>query len=105
MTLNEALAKIQPADAQMRQKAQAKWNAVAKPLGSLGLLEDAIMGICAIDGTLTPDISKRAVVMFGIYYVLSMKIFGGITGDLAGWFLQWAELLMVFALVVHGKVG
>lgn len=46
-----------------------------------------------------------ALVMFGIYYVLSMKIFGGITGDLAGWFLQWAELLMVFALVVHGKVG
>ena len=41
-----------------------------------------------------------AMVMFGIYYALSMKIFGGITGDLAGWFLQWAELLMIFALVV-----
>ena len=64
MTLNEALAAIQPIDAAMRQKALEKWNAVAKPLGSLGLLEDAVMDLCAIQGTLTPDIAKRAVVMF-----------------------------------------
>ena len=37
---------------------------MAKPLGSLGLLEDAVMDLCAIQGTLTPDIAKRAVVMF-----------------------------------------
>lgn len=64
MTLKEALAAIQPSDKALRQKAQEKWNAVAKPLGSLGLLEDAIMDICAIQGTLVPDIQKRAVVMF-----------------------------------------
>ena len=46
-----------------------------------------------------------AVVMFGIYYVSSRRIFGGITGDLAGWFLQWCELLMVFALVLTQKIG
>lgn len=46
-----------------------------------------------------------AAVMFGIYYVSSMRIFGGITGDLAGWFLQWCELLMIFALVLTQKIG
>ena len=46
-----------------------------------------------------------AAVMFGIYYVSSRRIFGGITGDLAGWFLQWCELLMVLALVLTEKLG
>ena len=46
-----------------------------------------------------------AAMMFGIYYVSSRRIFGGITGDLAGWFLQWCELLMIFALVLTQKLG
>lgn len=46
-----------------------------------------------------------AAVMFVIYYISSMRIFGGITGDLAGWFLQWCELLMIFALVLTEKLG
>ena len=35
---------------------------------------------------------------FGYYYYLSKKYFGGITGDLAGWFLQKCELFMVIAV-------
>ena len=46
-----------------------------------------------------------AAMMFGIYYLSSRRIFGGITGDLAGWFLQWCELLMVLALVLTEKLG
>ena len=34
------------------------------------------------------------------YYAVSRKQFGGITGDLAGWFLQKAELWMLAALCV-----
>ena len=49
--------------------------------------------------------AAAAAVMFGIYYLSSLRIFGGITGDLAGWFLQWCELLMVFALVLTEKLG
>lgn len=33
------------------------------------------------------------------YYAVAQKQFGGITGDLAGWFLQKAELWMLAALV------
>ena len=35
---------------------------------------------------------------FARYYVVAKKQFGGVTGDLAGWFLQKAELWMLAAL-------
>ena len=46
-----------------------------------------------------------AAVMFTVYYAMSRRVFGGITGDLAGWFLQWCELLMTLALVLTQKLG
>lgn len=39
------------------------------------------------------------------YYVVSKKQFGGISGDLAGWFLQKAELWMLAALVFFQILG
>lgn len=40
--------------------------------------------------------------MFGFYYVFAKKQFGGITGDLAGWFLTLAEtLLLAWGVVVE----
>ena len=44
-----------------------------------------------------------AAVVFIWYRRLSMKEFGGITGDLAGWSLQVCELVMLFAVVVMGE--
>ena len=64
MNLNEVCAAVRPADPALRRRALDKWNAVAKPLGSLGLLEDAVTKICAMTGDLTPKIERRAVVMF-----------------------------------------
>lgn len=37
------------------------------------------------------------------YHAAAVKQFGGITGDLAGWFLQRAELLMLAALLVSER--
>ena len=34
------------------------------------------------------------------YYFMSRRQFGGITGDLAGWFLQICECLMAVAVVI-----
>ena len=39
-----------------------------------------------------------ALLVFWRYRVVSDRQFGGITGDLAGWFLQKAELWMLAAL-------
>ena len=38
------------------------------------------------------------------YYRLSEKAFGGITGDLAGWFLQLCELICLLAVVLLESV-
>ena len=37
------------------------------------------------------------------YRAVAVKQFGGVTGDLAGWFLQRAELWMLAALLLSGR--
>ncbi len=64
MNYFDCIASIVPADLAVKQSAQDTWNSIAKPLGSLGILEDNIIQICAAKGTIRPDISKRAVATF-----------------------------------------
>ncbi len=61
--LKDFLCPIRPADANMQAAAQKHWNKVAKPLGSLGLLEDSITKIAAITGCLIPSIGKRCLIV------------------------------------------
>lgn len=56
--------KITPPDVKAAQAARERWNSVAKPLGSLGLLESAVEKIAAVQGTADVKITNRhAVVM------------------------------------------
>ena len=43
-----------------------------------------------------------ALLAFWYYHHMAMKQFGGMTGDLAGYFLQLAELLILAAVIVAG---
>ena len=55
---------IAPADKASAKAAREHWNSVAKPLGSLGLLEEAVEKIAAVQGTPNVKInSRQAVVM------------------------------------------
>lgn len=54
---------IQRADETARAAAHERWSAVAKPLGSLGLLESMIEQIAAVQGSADVDISRRAAVV------------------------------------------
>lgn len=45
-----------------------------------------------------------ALAMLGIYHAMARRVFGGITGDLAGWFLQWCELLMPVAVLLTERL-
>ncbi|MBQ8557094.1 MAG: adenosylcobinamide-GDP ribazoletransferase [Clostridia bacterium] len=38
------------------------------------------------------------------YHHMSIKYFGGVTGDLAGWFVQTAELLLIAVIVFGGAL-
>ena len=63
MTLEEAIAKIEPLNSEAMSEAKRRWDAIAKPLNSLGLLEDAIIRIAGVCGDASVSIAKRAVVV------------------------------------------
>lgn len=64
MALQSYLSKIVPADRQAMDAALAKWNAVGKPLGSLGELETMVIRMAGVFGTMDFSIDKKAVAIF-----------------------------------------
>ena len=78
----------------------AKKNAVRAAMTGYAFVSAAAMLY------LSPAAGGAAVlgtaVVFVWYRHLSLKEFGGITGDLAGWFLQVCELTILFSVVVMG---
>ena len=62
--LEALLLRIVPADEAAGEKAAYRWSKVAKPLHSLGILEEDIRRIAAMQGKGQPDISKKALVLF-----------------------------------------
>ncbi len=59
----ELIKKIKPLDKNIIDAAQKKWDSIAKPLRSLGRLEEMITRLCAIQGTLVPTADKKAVLV------------------------------------------
>ncbi len=68
MGMNEYAAKlnalISAEDKAAYTLSKERWDGIAKPLGSLGALEEAVMRIAALTGSAKVDISKRCVAMF-----------------------------------------
>lgn len=57
---------------------------------------DPLMGaVCLVTGG----------TVFAYYRSMSYRVFGGITGDLAGYFLQMCELMLLIVVVLAGKLG
>ena len=63
-TIEELIREIRRPDERTRALAEARWNAVAKPLGSLGLFEEMIMRIAALKGQVDFRLEKKALVVF-----------------------------------------
>lgn len=63
MTLDEITAQISAPDACAMRRAKSHWDAIAKPLGSLGLLEDAVVRIAGLTGDEQVRLGKRTVVV------------------------------------------
>lgn len=61
---NHLLAAITPPDPQAEAAARQHWDSLAKPLGSLGLLEDGVVKIAALTGKVQVALRKRALVVF-----------------------------------------
>ena len=61
--IDEMAGCIEPLDDETLKAARDKWNAVAKPIGSLGQLELMVEKIAGLTGSIDVDISKRAVMV------------------------------------------
>ena len=64
MTITEMTESCRLPDEQAAREAEARWDSIAKPLHSLGLLEDALVKICAITGRADCCLTPRAVAVF-----------------------------------------
>ena len=62
--LHEYLKRISPGDTAAAEAARARWDSVAKPLGSLGLLEEALVRAAAISGSAEIRLDRRALLVF-----------------------------------------
>lgn len=60
--------------------------------------------MCLLDGKLGGAAVLGALFVFIYYYRMSKKEFGGITGDLAGFFLQICELVMAVFVYLAGRL-
>ena len=64
MSLLELLNTISAADEAAYRACVARYNAVAKPVGSLGKLEELLYRIAAIQGSARVDVGKKCVLIF-----------------------------------------
>ena len=64
MELRDWIAQITPPDEGAAAAARAHWDRVAKPLGSLGLLEEALVRVAALTGEEELQLSPRVLLVF-----------------------------------------
>ena len=83
---------IQPMDAQKARVVLLGWVAAC---AAAMIALDPVTGTAAVAG---------AGLSFLYYFVMSRRQFGGITGDLAGFFLQVCECAMVLAVVLAQRL-
>lgn len=83
---------IQPMDAVKARVVLLVWVTVS---AAAMIALDPVAGIAAVAG---------AGLSFLYYFVMSRRQFGGITGDLAGFFLQVCECAMVLAVVLAQRL-
>lgn len=76
------------------------------PWWVMGLYGAVYLAVVLLWGEPVPGLVALAAAI-GFYFMykrMAMKVFGGFTGDLAGWFLTVCELVMLAAVVVTERV-
>ncbi|TCU75776.1 nicotinate-nucleotide-dimethylbenzimidazole phosphoribosyltransferase [Tissierella praeacuta] len=61
--LKETISSINPSKDEAKKLAREKWDALVKPMGSLGTLEEATIKIAGMTGKVVNRIDKRAIVV------------------------------------------
>ncbi|MBR4703495.1 MAG: nicotinate-nucleotide--dimethylbenzimidazole phosphoribosyltransferase [Oscillospiraceae bacterium] len=108
MSLTEQIKKILPPDEAAMQEARDRWNGIAKPIGSLGLLEDAVTQIAGLTGSAKVQLGKRAVLVMcadnGVVAEGVTQTGQEVTALVAGNMVKHDSSVCRMAQVVHAEV-
>lgn len=63
-SIYDIIEQITPPDEAARAQAKAQWDSLAKPLGSLGLLEDMVTRLAAVKGSADVRVGDRRLLVF-----------------------------------------
>lgn len=63
MTIQETISMIKPANQEAIKLSRKRWDSIAKPLHSLGKLEEAVIKLAGIQGTHKVKLDKKALVI------------------------------------------
>ena len=78
-----------------------------KKIVAIVLIGEAILLITIgflLGGAMIWMLTLVGVLVFLYYWIMSQKHFGGISGDVAGYFLQISELIMLLSIVIGEKI-
>ncbi|MDR1688969.1 MAG: nicotinate-nucleotide--dimethylbenzimidazole phosphoribosyltransferase [Clostridiales bacterium] len=64
MNLHNLISSIKPVNTEAAKACEARFNNVAKPIGSLGKLESLVMQIASVTGSAEVSLNRKAVVVF-----------------------------------------
>jgi nicotinate-nucleotide--dimethylbenzimidazole phosphoribosyltransferase len=108
MKLKDILPKIQPRNQEYVEKARARTAQLAIPPRALGRLHDISERLCGISGTLTPEVSQRAIlVMAGDHGVAAEGVSAfpqEVTGEMVKNFIRGGAGINVLARWVGADV-
>ncbi|MGI6031655.1 MAG: nicotinate-nucleotide--dimethylbenzimidazole phosphoribosyltransferase [Eubacteriales bacterium] len=108
MNIYEAIETIRPADRGAMEQAQKHWNDLAKPLGSLGLLEENIIRIAGMQGTPRVEIGKRGTLVMcadnGVVAEGVTQCGQDVTGIVAGNMTRHCTSLCHMSDVAHSEI-
>ena len=71
----------------------------------LAVLSALLAALLCLRGGLGAAMAAAALAVFLFYRRMARRDFGGVSGDLAGWFLQLCELAMLAAAVLAERIG
>ncbi len=63
MLIEETISRIRPVNREARERAWTRWDSIAKPLRSLGKLEEVVVQLAGIAGTDDVTLNKKGVVI------------------------------------------
>lgn len=109
MTLEQQLKQIRGLDRDAAKEAQARWNSIAKPIGSLGKLEQAVIQLAGITGNAGHiSLKNRAVLIFcadhGVVEEQVTQTGAGVTRIVTDNFAKGCSCINAMAAVAGAKV-